>query len=241
MGNLPTIGQIIRNNLQPIFFEFSQSYSLLYKSIERQPITLSDLPPFGFRLPAVEFFNGTNVVNSIGITGTENEDLELEEERQVINDEIRRETEDRLELLLTSLNQELTTPLQGARQILKSNNPERVRYFSTSLRELFTQVLHLLAPDERVKMWNTDPVNYDRGRPTRRARLLYICRDLNQDSFSTFVEKDIDTVLSFLQLFQQGTHEVTSKYSDFQLRIMLTRMESTLRFLLEIWQAGKHT
>jgi Predicted pPIWI-associating nuclease len=165
-------------------------------------------------------------------------DAELEEERQETTKGVRRETEDRLNYLLAELNQELLTLLKGAQQTLESENPDRVRHFSASLRELFTNILHLLAPDDEVKGWSTEPTYYERGRPTRKARLFYICRLLNHDPFSTFVEKDIDTMLVFLQLFQQGTHEAASKYSDYQLRIMLTKMESTLRFLLEISRAN---
>jgi hypothetical protein len=237
VGGILAIQDTVRDSLQRVFLDFSRSYSLLTGSIERQPTFLVAVPPIISRLPAVEFFNGTNVIDVITTARTE-KDSELEEERQETSEEVRRETEDRLELLLAELNKELVTPLQGARQTIESDNPDRIRHFSTSLRELFTHVLHLLAPDDKVKEWSMDPTYYKQGRPIRKARLLYICRVLNQDPFSTFVEKDIDTVLAFLELFQQGTHEVTPKYSDFQLRIMLTRMESTLRFLLEIWRAG---
>lgn len=236
VGDILAIQDTIRDSIQRVFLDFSRSYSILFGSIERQPTFLVALPPIVSRLPAVEFFNGTNVIDVITTARTE-KDPELEEERQETSEEVRRETEDRLEILLAELSQELVTPLQGARQTIESDNPDRIRHFATSLRELFTHVLHLLAPDDKVKEWSTDLTYYDRGRPTRRARLLYICRVLNHEPFSMFVEKDIDTVLAFLQLFQQGTHKATPKYSDFQLRIMLTRMESTLRFLLEIWRA----
>jgi hypothetical protein len=60
---------------------------------------------------------------------------------------------------------------------------------------------------------------------------------VNQEQFSTFVEKDIDAALEFLGLFQRGTHEVVPKYTEMQLRIMLLRMEYLLRYLLEIGSA----
>ena len=51
--------------------------------------------------------------------------------------------------------------------------------------------------------------------------------------------KDVDATLEFLQLFQQGTHEVTSSFSEIQLDTMKHRMESALRFVLEIWKKSR--
>ena len=235
IGNALDIENITRNSLRSVFRDFSQSYSTLFDSWEKQPSTVVALPPVISKLPAVEFYNGVMVVHKITVG---EEDAEFERESQQVAEETRRETEDRLETLLAELNPDLLIPLQGARQSLSSENLDRARHFATSLRELFTHVLHTLAPDDKVKEWNKDPNHYDTGKPTRRARLLYICRELNHGPFSTFVKKDVDADIAFLDLFQQGTHEVTSKYTDVQLKAMLVRMESTLRFMLEIWRAS---
>jgi hypothetical protein len=235
IGNALDILDVTRNSLRNVFLDFSQSYSVLFTSLERQPSIIVSLPPVISKLSAVEFFNGVTVLDKITIS---TEDNEFEEERQQATEEIRRETADRLEVLLTELNAELITPLQGARQSLNSTNPDHVRHFAISLRELFTHVLHTLAPDDKVKRWSIAPEYYHKGRPTRRARLLYICRVLNHEPFSTFIEKDVDAAVEFLQLFQQGAHDVSTKYTDLQLRIMLLRMESILRYILEIGLAS---
>ena len=236
IGDVLDIQTNVRNSIQSVFLEFSQSYSRLYNLLERKPSIVVSLPPVISKLPAVEFFNSVTIVDAI--TARTEADAEFEEERQHATEDTRIETADRLEALLTELNAELITPLQGARQSLDSANPDRVRHFATSLRELFTHVLHTLAPDDEIRGWSNAPEHYDRGRPTRRTRLLYICRNLNHDPFSSFIERDISTVVAFLQLFQRGTHETVSHYTDFQLKLMLLRMESTLRFLLEIWRAN---
>jgi hypothetical protein len=237
IGNSVNVEEATRQALRSVFLGFSQSYSRLFASFEKQPSIIASLPPIISKLPAVEFFNGVTIIEKI--TDSAEEDAEFESEQRIATEETRKETGDRLEALLRELDAELIIPLQGARESLNSENPDRIRHFAASLRELFTHVLHTLAPANRVKEWSTAPEYYDdKGRPTRRVRLLYICRVLNQEPFSKFVEKDIDTVLEFLQLFQQGTHEVMSKFTDFQLAIMLVRMESTLRFILEIWRAG---
>jgi hypothetical protein len=232
MGDALDIKENKRSRLQSVLLNFSKSYSTLFDSLETQPSIILSLPPVISKLPAVEFFNGVIVANEITIG--EGEDVEFVSQNRQIVEEIRRETEDQLEALLAELNPEFIVLLRGARQSLISENPDRTRHVATSLRELFTHILHTLAPDEKVKEWSNEPKNYDKGRPTRKARLLYISRELNHDPFSVFIEKDIDANLAFLQLFQQGTHEIIPKYTDDQLKAMLVRMESTLRYILEI-------
>ena len=235
VGNALDIQAKTQNALKRSFLNFSNSYANVFNLLENQPSVILSFSPAISKLPAIEFYNGVSVVDSITLSP----EIDDEIENITVIDETRKETDDRLSYLLSEVNSELIVPLQGARLSLNSTNPDRVRHFATSLRELFTHVLHTLAPDSEIKSWSNSPEHFDKGKPTRRARLLYICRTLNQDEFSDFVEKDIATVLAFLQLFQKGTHEVVAQYSDLQLKIMLLRMESAIRFLLEIRYAGK--
>lgn len=94
-------------------------------------------------------------------------------------------------------------------------------------------MLHRLSPDDAVKKWSTSNDDFHNSRPTRRARLKYICREINQASFEKFVEADIDALLELLSLFQGGTHELRPEYTDSQLKAMRVRMENALRFLIE--------
>lgn len=237
LGNALKVELSVQNTLQRTFTDFATSYSNLFVSLSNRPASIISLPPVVSRYSAVEFFNGVRVAESVTVESDEFElEPELEEETHQLEKNIQQENESILEELLGRLNVELIVLLHGARQSLESTNPDKVRHFATSLRELFTHVLHTLSPDDKVKSWSNSPKHYDRGRPTRRARLLYVCRTLNHDPFSDFLEKDIDAVLEFLQLFQRGTHEIIPNYTYFQLKMMLVRMESALRFLLEIWR-----
>ncbi len=235
VGNALEIHTKTKNAIKKSFLNFSNSYANIFNLLEQQPLIILSFPPAISKLPAVEFYNGVSVVDSITLSS----ETDVEFENETIKDETRKENDDRILYLLSEVNPDLIVPLQGARLSLNSTNPDHVRHFAISLRELFTHVLHTLAPDTEVKSWSNSPEHFDKGKPTRRARLLYICRTLNQNEFSDFVEKDIAAVLSFLQLFQQGAHEVVANYSDLQLKIMLMRMESAIRFLLEIRYAGK--
>ena len=127
---------------------------------------------------------------------------------------------------------------EGARGAFDSSNPDRVRHFAVSLRELFTHVLQQLAPDDKVRQWSTSPDLFSDNRPTRKARLLFICRDISNGSFIDFIEKDIAAVLELVKLFQRATHQVIVPYTEAQLEALMIRMESSIRFMLEISQLG---
>ena len=86
-----------------------------------------------------------------------------------------------------------------------SRNPDRARHVTTSVRELFSQVLHGLAPDEEVRAWSSNEQHFQNRRPTRRARLLYICRHINSDPLTRFVEDDVQAALSFVEALNADT------------------------------------
>ncbi|MEG4021655.1 pPIWI-associating nuclease domain-containing protein [Microcoleus sp. S13C4] len=236
LGNALRIETSIQGVLQNTFIDLGKSYSKLFASLSHNPASLISLPPIVSLYSAVEFLNGVRLAEAVTIQSDELEfELQFEEETHQLEKDVQQETESVLEELLGKLNVELIRLLHGARQSLESTNPDKARQAATSLRELFTHVLHTLSPDDQVKNWSNSPEHYDKGKLTRRARLLYICRSLNHGPCSDFIEKDINAVLEFLKLFQRGTHEITSPYTELQLKMMLRRMESTLRFLLEIW------
>ena len=115
-------------------------------------------------------------------------------------------------------------------------NLDYARYFAVSLRELFTQVLHRLSPNHEIKKWTNDDKLFDNGKPTRKARLLFICRSVNHDIFSDFLEKDVEAIL---ELFQRGTHQVTIPFTHKQLVALKARVESAIIYLIEISQLNK--
>jgi len=140
-----------------------------------------------------------------------------------------------LEEFLLALHPGLLNIVEGARQALNSSNPDRVRHFTTSLRELFTHVLHELAPDHRVSAWSNSPANYDeKGRLKRRARLRYICRNAKEDRSPVSIEARITETLKLVDLFHRGTHGLEPKFSLGELSQLGGRMVDTLAFLYEM-------
>ena len=128
---------------------------------------------------------------------------------------------------------------RGANQALNLKNPDAVRHFATSLRELLTHVIHKLSPDDEVKNWSTSPKHFHNGKPTRRARLLFICKGINHGPFSTFLEKDIDALLACIDIFQEGTHAINVPLKISQLEALKNRAGSSLRLLIRTWKETK--
>ena len=144
-----------------------------------------------------------------------------------------------LEKLLEEINPDLLNPLQGARQALHTNNPDRVRHIAASLRELIGHVCRQLAPDD-IRAWNTNPDYYDdKGKPTRKARLLYICREIDSGPLSKLVDREVSSILTLIDGLNGGTHGVAPRFTDRQLQAIVDYTESHLLFLLRLASSNK--
>ena len=135
---------------------------------------------------------------------------------------------------LAAFDEKLLILIRGARQSLESGNPDRPRHVTTSVRELFTHILHRLAPDDEVGAWSDDEKHFHNGRPTRRARLLYICRQFSCEPLTEFVENDVKAAISLIDSLHAGTHVVESRLTTSQLEAIVCRMEALALFLLRV-------
>jgi hypothetical protein len=217
-----------RGYLASSFIDLSQGYSSLIKSYEYNPLSYTQIDPSISRMAQAEYFSSANLLEAISV----DEDITVEEE--LLKTEIQYENEILLNKYLPKLDPGLYKMWQGAIESYHSNNTDKVRHFSASLRELFTHFIHILAPDKEIKKWSTDSQFYYAGRPTRKARLLFICRNINNDPFNTFVKLDVDTTNSFIDIFQKGTHAIDPNFTPNQLVTIKSKAESILKFLLEI-------
>jgi hypothetical protein len=228
LGNQIGIDQTARAKIDDSFTAFSKSYSELFKSIQVVPQSVIDFNPSIIRRTPIEYYTGAELCHTISVPER------LMVDREPIPKKILVDNKYGLENELPKIDPELVKLWAGANQSLASNNPDKIRHFSISFRELLTQVLHRLSPDEEVKKWTSNPHHYKEGRPTREARLLYISRDINLGSFHNFVQKDVTATLEFIKLFQEGTHEVVPCFTERQLVALKAKAESTLNFLIEI-------
>jgi hypothetical protein len=161
-----------------------------------------------------------------------------EEELIVVREGIFEEVEGHLLLslpeALNQLNPSLYRLWRGAWDSLTSSNPDKIRHTLTSARELVTQVLHELSPDEQIRGWSSEPQHFANGRPTRRARLLFIASHLESDVLRGYLVKEVEACLSLIELFQVGTHGVAPSFSDPQLKLVLRKVHSMICTLVEM-------
>lgn len=222
------IGQSAKLRLSDSFVAVSESYSDLFKSIQIVPQSIIDCNPSIIRRTPIEYYTGAELCRIISIPDKPAVEKELFSNQILIGNRMA------LERNLPRIHSDLFNLWDGANQALTSPNPDRVRHFCSSFRELMTNVLHHLSPDDGVKKWSSNPSFYRDGRPTREARLMYICRDINMGPFQKFVQKDVAATIEFIDLFHEGTHKIKSSFTEEQLLALKAKAESTLAFLMEI-------
>jgi hypothetical protein len=225
MGALIHATAPLQESLRSTLEGFAVSYRTLFDFMQQSPVSM--IEPRIIHYPPQEAFREATLLEEITIPETEQPVLD-EFEAPVVPEETS------LEELLANVDAGLPALLQGARKALNTANPDRGRHVVTSIRELFTHVLHHLAPDDKIRDWTSDDHHYNNGRPTRQARLLYINRSINIGALTTFVDSDVGSALNLVKALQAGTHEITSRLTDRQLRAIVDRMEFLLLFLLRL-------
>jgi len=226
LGSLVDADATFRRSVAAHLGRLTRSYERLLADAT-QPSLVARLPLVAAYAP-VEYFRHVQTLESVSILAVDADDALVTVDASV-DDAV-----PGIDDLLREFDGSLCRLLVGARQALAGKNPDRSRHVTTSLRELFTQVLHSLAPDDGVRSWTSQADHFHDKRPTRRARLLYICRNINEGAFTDFVEDDVRATLSFVDSLSAGTHTVESRLSTAQLRSTVARMESLLVFLLQI-------
>lgn len=209
------------------------SYNSLIHSFGEDKSNFVDFPPFVSGLPPVEILTCSDLIDTISREDPE----ERVENTDALENEIRDDIESSLDELLVHVNPEIKKLWLGAKSALSSTNPDKKRHVVVSLREMLTHVLHGIAPDSEVKKWTSDPSYFHDERPTREARLLFVCRDINSGPFKEFVNKDVESHIKFIRLFQRGTHELNIDFTEQQLRTLFIRSEALARFLLITWKS----
>ena len=98
-------------------------------------------------------------------------------------------------------------------------------------------MLDLLAPRDSVLAW-VPPESNDllhNGKPTRRAKVLFVCRTINHGPLVDFVDKDTEAFLKYYDVLNK-VHSLQPKFTDKQLSALLARTDSYITFLIRIWQ-----
>jgi hypothetical protein len=221
---LPEISQIVprslleyNNDLLSSIYNIIPSYQNLLSNFRNSIETPSTYTIY----PIIEMNNLSIATGNI-ITG---DDDSFNPNRIIESDA------DEINLWLTGINPQLSNMLEGARDSLSSDNHDRSRHFAISHRELCTHLLHILAPNEQVIEWNDDPNLIINKKPTRRARLKYIAREFDDDSFIEFVIKDFENQF---KLLNADTHKKEVSFSRQQMELLHQRFLTMIGFIMQI-------
>lgn len=215
--------------------DFNTSYTNLANSLTNIQ-EIIQLPSFALPGAARELYTTSLAVDTIDPFYEELDEDDMEIETQLVSI-AEQETSDCLQLL-RQVDPNLVQPYIGARQALLSNNVDKARQILSSLREMWNHLIRQLAPDNSVIEWLSIMPNkkdlLDKDKPTRKARVLYICRELNNDPLTNFVVQDTQALVALIELFNR-IHVLNNSFSDKQLRAILLKTDSWLMYILQIY------
>lgn len=137
-------------------------------------------------------------------------------------------------VLIRKVNPKLADAYQGSKDALRNKNADYARHVLSSLREMWNNLMWTLAPDEQIMPWIGDCSDYlHEGKPTRRARIGYICREFNHEPLSEFMSHDTKAFIEMISFFNR-VHQLDSGLTDQQLNALILRSDSWLMFILQI-------
>ena len=225
--------QIVR--FQDLISNMAENYSSVVTSVQ-DTARLLHLPRFALPSATREMFVTGYVLDSFHISDVTEAEPAFSEHQSVVEtvSEIENETSPCIELL-SEVDPKLAQLYAGARSALRGTNPDRARHFLSSLRELWSHLMRTIAPDSEVMNWvpdNSQQLLYE-GRPTRKARVLYVCRDLNDGALTKFVYSDTQAFVEFFDVLNR-VHELNPEFSDPQLHALQVRSDSYLTYVLQI-------
>lgn len=225
--------EVTRLQLQPTtrYVQFRQSVVRVNAAYERldQRSTASSYTPqenFFVDLSEREAANTVSLFNALDLEGQEAETVEeagdLQQTRIV--DEV------------ASVSEELDSRWRGALFALHPRNPEAARHFCTSVREIFTEVLELKAPDASVFAALPTCSRTPRGNATRRSKIQYLftLKDIRNEALSDFANEDVDNVIELFDVLNGATHGASGRLSIGTLRQVKQRVEDGLFFLCRL-------
>lgn len=231
LSHVATSIRSVSENVYRFFEPATTSYRVLRDSLA-PTISMDIMALMPFSLPLREQFLTIDFLGSLQETPI------YEGDALILRDSIVEEVEEHFLLslpeALNQLNPSLYRLWRGAWDSLSSSNPDKIRHTLTSARELVTCVIHELSPDEQIHAWSTNPEYYDKGRPTRRARLLFIASHVESDVLRDYLLKEVDACSSLIQVFQVGTHGIAPQFSDSQLKVILRKVHSMICMLVEM-------
>ena len=219
---------------------FNDDLTATYRKLAESFRTYQDiihLPKFVLPGATREVFFANHALNKLGERDEADSEQSLAELTLV--EEAIEETSN-CPALLRDVDPQLVKMYEGALGALRDDNPDRKRHVLSSLRELVNHLLWKMAPDEKVLAWipATNGNWLHEEKPTRNARLRYLCREIEHGPMDDFVIADTKAMVKFIEILNR-THQLEIALSSQQLQALLHRTASFVTFIVPIWKESK--
>ena len=137
---------------------------------------------------------------------------------------------------LSALDPDLDARWRGALFALHPENPDASRHFCTSSRELLSSFLEVVAPDAEVLAADPNCQLTPNGSVSRRARVRHclIRQGAHNRELESFVEADLENVVSLFDEFNSGTHGHAGRFDLETLTAIKGRVEGAIQFVARI-------
>jgi len=208
------------------FIDFTVDYRDVLKSIEARPNWVYEIPSL-VELSSNSFYTQSRMVEMISADEFETSSAE---------EEIDEQNSSSLKALLHRLDPDMIKMWEGAVHALKGNNPDYLRHFTVSIRELYTHITHLLSPENEFLKWDSKGEFLHEGKPTREGRLHYINRNLHgsKKEVSKFLQVEVKNTIELMVMLNGGTHGINSRLTKPQLKVIKIKAEQIFVSLLQI-------
>lgn len=133
LGSVINMNPLEFSGIHDTFNSLTDRYNFLMQSIEVSKDLVLSFPPIVSSGPSIEIFTSAGVLNSLSYSDT---DEGFSNSEQQIEYEIEKDIEASVNELLDSLDPKLHKAWLGAKEALRSDNPDRKRHVVVSLREL---------------------------------------------------------------------------------------------------------
>jgi len=223
------------NSIRSIYQNFTCSYRDLLQSFHE--------PEEVLRLPSFVLPDSSRDIYIAGISVKaviQPEDINLDEDEDFQSIVTVSDAQNDTCELLNRVDPALYNLYQGAIEAYEHNGVERARHVISSLRELWSHLIREIAPDKQVLQWlpyKGDEFISD-NKPTRKARLMYICREISHKPLDKFIEKDISALTELFRVYNK-IHKLTPEFTEKQLRILIERTKYFIGYIINVWETTR--
>jgi hypothetical protein len=134
-----------------------------------------------------------------------------------------------LKELLCQLNPSFYNKLLGAKQAKQSNNVEKARHISISLRELVKSVINTVIPVTDVQNYYSTALS---GKLSLNQKLDYFFNGIPSSNMREFVKSDALLIEKTINIFNDVIHNNLELNNEYFLSCLISNTESFLMLLL---------